>query len=209
VVAAALMGAIEQLLALAAEGALQGRALVTLGAESPINLGATFAMLGVAVLIPWSPVWSAFASLLVIGEYVAAAVITGRATGPPFDDKLMLFASAGVVAVVITAVLEQRRWREFFQTWALAAAHREARERDGSERVMACGTRRLVDDDGRAVGVVLCAQDISDRKQAEDARLALERRLGEAQKLESLGVLAGGIAHDFNNLLVSVLGNAS
>src|SRR6059058_5095074 len=33
----------------AAEGALQGRALVTLGAESPINLGATFAMLGVAV----------------------------------------------------------------------------------------------------------------------------------------------------------------
>ncbi|TMB49753.1 MAG: PAS domain S-box protein, partial [Deltaproteobacteria bacterium] len=405
VIAAATTGAIEEVLAFAAGGGLQG-------AESPIDLGTTFAMLGAAVLIPWSPVWSAFACVLVVGEYVGTAIGTGRAAGLLFDDKLTLFVAVGVVAVVITAVLDRRRWREFLRTWALAAVHREARERekryrsvvetagsiivvlapqgsvtefnreaervlgwsqeaavgqdflssfvteasratvaadirmalageptrafearllarDGGERVMACGTTRLVDDDGRAVGVLLCAQDVSERKrveealresearlravideapvvlfaldragtitfsggkglarlglepglrvgqpigdalartfapaqayfdrafagepvawtgslgddatfecrlmpvadgrgglagimgvaidvterkQAEDARLALERRLLEAQKLESLGVLAGGIAHDFNNLLVSVLGNAS
>ena len=53
------------------------------------------------------------------------------------------------------------------------------------------------------------AIDITAQKLAETERLALERKLLEGQKLESLGLLAGGVAHDFNNLLSSILGNAS
>jgi signal transduction histidine kinase len=52
------------------------------------------------------------------------------------------------------------------------------------------------------------ARDISRHKQAEAERKAVERKLQESQKLESLGLLAGGIVHDFNNLLGSIMGNA-
>jgi PAS domain S-box-containing protein len=51
-------------------------------------------------------------------------------------------------------------------------------------------------------------RDITERRKAQEAQLALERHLLERQKLESLGILAGGIAHDFNNILMAILGYA-
>ena len=52
-------------------------------------------------------------------------------------------------------------------------------------------------------------RDITDLRRAEAERRALEVKMWQAQKLESLGVMAGGIAHDFNNLLMAILGHAS
>ena len=50
--------------------------------------------------------------------------------------------------------------------------------------------------------------DITERKRAEEEKDRLQARLAQAQKMESVGLLAGGIAHDFNNMLGVILGHS-
>ncbi len=83
------------------------------------------------------------------------------------------------------------------------------RTKTGAEKWVLSRGRGVYAPDGTLRFFEGLAIDITAQKQAESARLALERKLLEGQKLESLGLLAGGIAHDFNNLLSTVIGNAN
>jgi two-component system cell cycle sensor histidine kinase/response regulator CckA len=62
--------------------------------------------------------------------------------------------------------------------------------------------------DGSIAGAIMVVRDITEQKLAEASERENEEALQQAQKLESIGVLAGGIAHDFNNLLTGIMGNA-
>jgi two-component system, cell cycle sensor histidine kinase and response regulator CckA len=62
--------------------------------------------------------------------------------------------------------------------------------------------------DGKVAGAVLIVRDLTEQRRTEAVQRENEEALQQAQKLESIGVLAGGIAHDFNNLLTGIMGNA-
>jgi two-component system, cell cycle sensor histidine kinase and response regulator CckA len=55
--------------------------------------------------------------------------------------------------------------------------------------------------------IMAFVRDIAERKRAREEQEKLQAQLLQAQKMESIGILAGGIAHDFNNLLHAMGGN--
>ena len=74
------------------------------------------------------------------------------------------------------------------------------RKKDGSFYEADATISPVLDKSGKITNFVSIKRDVTHE-------VELEKRLSQAQKMESIGILAGGIAHDFNNLLTIILGN--
>ncbi len=81
--------------------------------------------------------------------------------------------------------------------------------KDGSRRILETSAAVINDSAGRPAGFRGVVLDITERLAAEREKKALEKRIQQVQRLESIGKLAGGVAHDFNNLMMGIQGNVS
>ncbi len=154
-----------------------------------------------AHLAGWS--WDAAANALVWSEEFLKILGLDSATFVPSVDSIFALAHPDDLSrmreVTTKAVAEGDGYE---------IQHR-MRHAEGSWRHVTSAAEIERDAGGAVVRMLGSIRDRTDEVRLEEERLQLERQLQQAQKLESLGVLAGGIAHDFNNLLVAVLGNAS
>ena len=66
---------------------------------------------------------------------------------------------------------------------------------------------RMVDNEGKPIGIVSVVRDLSEQKKIEEEKEELLAQLQQTRKMEAIATLAGGIAHEFNNALTGVIGN--
>ena len=118
------------------------------------------------------------------------------------------FDWSSVISESDNEVLQDEFWAKY-----RAGEHdiyQEARLRDahGKDQWYTLTVNTTKDNMGHNTGFELVINNVHSLRVAEYEARAMEQRMIQAQKFESLAVLAGGIAHDLNNNLMAIIGNA-
>jgi PAS domain S-box-containing protein len=93
----------------------------------------------------------------------------------------------------------KRLWQRVDSSGFVIDYEAEIRRKDGEKIIVHLSVSAIRDESGQISCYQGIVRDVTERKR-------LEQQLAQAQKMESIGVLAGGVAHDFNNLLTGISG---
>ncbi len=82
------------------------------------------------------------------------------------------------------------------------------KHKDGADLWTMISTNPSYDERGNFAGSLALVTNITEQRGYETGKQKLEQQIRQAQRMESLGIMAAGIAHDFNNLLQAIQGHA-
>jgi len=116
---------------------------------------------------------------------------------------LLTRAATGDMERIMAAELAAAKSLSAGSTWS-RTMELELRRKDGETIWSEVEASLLRDQSGHAVGLLVVARDISERKRAEEERRRLEQQLQLAGRLAAVGELAAGVAHELNNPLAAV-----
>jgi signal transduction histidine kinase len=139
-------------------------------------------ILGSAVLMTWSPLWSALACTGVVAVFVAGSTLTATVGAPRFAENLSRLLAASVATVGATGMREKRRRGELEHELDLTETHRRAEEQ----------IRRF-----------------EAQAQALERALARQKELAHVQRITIMGEMAAQIAHEVNQPLSAIVNFAS
>jgi len=165
-----------------------------------VTTSATVALVSIGVvkyqLMTLTPETTATTILETMGDLVSVADPEGkvRFTNRIFRESMKhdegeFYIKDFVVDTTFFASLPVANSVDRFETYY--------RRGDGSEFPVLLSVSPIIDKDEN-IGIILVANDVTDRK-------LLEQQFLRKQRLESLGTLASGIAHDLNNILSPIM----
>ncbi len=140
------------------------------------------------------------------GHYLAVNPALARMYGYNSPAELLNQVSDISRQIYVDSSMRERFRSEIEQSGQIYGLEYQVRRCDGSVIWISESARAVRDAQGNIRYYEGFIEDITPRKEAEAARIRLEKQMIQSQKMEAIGTLAGGIAHDFNNILCAMLG---
>jgi PAS domain S-box-containing protein len=149
------------------------------------------ALHGIAIIDPEGRLTYANQAYLTLFGYDTLDDLLGRSV----ED---LYQSQGKASSMVEDLYRSSAW----------AGELVGQRRDGTSFDARVSASLIREPGGQPICLLAWVEDITEAKRAQEEQEQLEAQIHQAQKMESLAVLAGGVAHDFNNIMMGVIGSA-